>query len=119
MAMNEAQRKARQAESRATQFGNDPSKLRDDLTETTTKKIKARTTKGGTTEAREITKTKFDKVKFDQAKIDFENRGGASGEVNTQSRGAGGGSFATQGDFGPGAIRLNTVTAVNSKVGGR
>lgn len=45
--------------------------------------------------------------------------GGGSGTAEAQDRGAGGGSFGAQGDFGPGAIRINTVTPVNSKVGGR
>ena len=39
--------------------------------------------------------------------------------VDAQNRGAGGSGIISEGDFGPGAIRLNSVTPVNSKVRGR
>ena len=119
MADNEAQRKAKQAEDRATMFGNDPEKLRSQLTTTTTRDVKVSGGKVGKDRVKSVTRTKFRKEKFDQAKVDFEARAGSIGEVEAQNRGAGGGSFSTEGDFGPGAIRLNTVTAVNSKQGGR
>jgi hypothetical protein len=112
MAQTDAERRAKQAEERATLFANDPAQLRENLTTTNTRRV------GKDQEQKVVTKS-VDRAKLRQAQADFQSRGEGGGTAEAQNRGAGGGAFATQGDFGPGAIRLNTVTAVNSKVNGR
>jgi hypothetical protein len=121
MAMTERERQ-KQAEQDVTDFGIDRNKFRESLTETRTENIYRGTNpdsreKIGEREVSSISRE--NQARLEAAELNFENQGGTKSVAEAQSRGGSGGSFASQGDFGPGAIRLNTVTPVNSKVRGR
>ena len=121
MAQSEIERQRQRDEQLATDFGRDPEGTRKSFERTRTVKVYQGRGQGqeqvGTREETYIRPK--DRKRLEQAEFDFANRAGASGDVDAQNRGAAGGSFAASGDFGPGAIRLNTVTPVNSKVNGR
>ena len=117
MAQNELQREQKRDEQLATDFGTDPKATRKRFERTRTVTV-GRADDPISTRTDTYTRKK-DTARLRQAKSDFESRGGASGDVEAQNRGASGGGLVSTGDFGPGAIRLNTVTPVNSKVGGR
>lgn len=120
MAMTEKERQER-AEKDATDFGHNPEKFRAKFVETRRRNVYEGRGKDrefvGTEEYQTVSKK--NKARIEAAELNFENRAGSTATAEAQSRGGAGGSFSSQGDFGPGAIRLNTVTPVNSKVRGR
>ena len=125
MAMTEKQRAQLRQEQDATDFGQDRKKFKARLTSTEKSVVykgyrtPTANDDGNPGVRKVVRKQVFDKERFQDARSEFENRGVGSGSAETQNRGASGGSFSTSSDFGPGAIRLNSVTPVNSKVGGR
>lgn len=106
-------------EARATAIGNDPVGLYQSLGRNVTRHTRVNTGsirtesadygQGYTVKSTNFELSKGNQAKFDKAKRDFEARGGSSGTVESTSRGAGGGQYQTQGDFGPGAINIGGV----------
>ena len=96
---------AEQREAAATQYGMNPRAFEAEVDRVSTKSGKF---------------GKLLRKKSTRAREDFEARGGTSAKASVQvsSRGGGGGTQVV-GDFGPGAIRLDSVTPVNSKKRGR
>ena len=118
MAMTENERKSRQEEQLATDFGTvGEAGLRERFTRT--REVRKPQGKGEQTVQQVTSVSKKDRRRIRAAGEEFRSRGGAAGDAEAQSRGASGGGIVSTGDFGPGAIRLNTVTPVNSKINGR
>ena len=119
MAMTSEQRRQARDEQLATDFGTQGQKaLEERFTETRTyRKFRGKDNEGEMVTERFISAKNRRRIRA--AGEEFNARGSGAGVASAQNRGASGGGVVSTGDFGPGAIRLNTVTPVNSKTGGR
>lgn len=108
---NELIRDVKRDEARATQAGLNPDALFQSFG-----KIVSRPVFEGTGREKKQTGTreefhisKKSRAKFEKAQADFAARGGSNASAEGVSRGSGGGSFQTVGDFGGGGISIGGV----------
>lgn len=107
---NKLQRQVQQSENRATQFGNDPDALFRSLGKQRTRRVKTDGLRDGDTQVTtEFSLGRKGRELFAKAKADFEARAGSNASAESISRGSGGGSFQTVGDFGGGGIQIGGV----------
>lgn len=108
---NELLQDVKRDESRATAFGTDPDAFFQSLGRVTTVAVHSGTgkdkTQTGTKQVFNISKK--NRARFEKAQADFESRGGNRSTAETISRGAGGGSFQSVGDFSGGGIKIGGV----------
>jgi hypothetical protein len=98
-------------QARATAFGTDPEGFQRSLSRTATKPVYSGRGKDKTQiGTRQVTfLSTSNRKKFEKAQADFESRGGSNATAEATSRGSGGGTFQTSGDFGPGSIQIGGV----------
>lgn len=108
---NDLQREVERDEARATAFGTDPVAFQKQFERTRT--VPTFTGQGkdkqqtGTKQVTSISKNSRGRIA--KAKADFEARSGNNASAESISRGSGGGSFQTVGDFGGGGITIGGV----------